>query len=174
MESLVDVVIGDTVDFDRVIYECWLDGASLKSALSLKMNGPKLAAPGRKASTTGGGMGSPKIANAPTTAPVVDAEDVASSVWAANPQAVELLQMEICDQYRTYDILGHYIRSPHLLGEQTIVLMDEAAQNFVIQKYFELDDAVVREILARKLAKNRKDLDEVSEIVKMSLRRVTR
>jgi hypothetical protein len=89
-------------------------------------------------------------------------------------QAVELLKYEIFDQYRTYDILNHYIRFPQLLGEQTMVQLDADTQAFVIHKYYELDDGVVREMLGKKLAKNRKDLDEISEISKCSLQRVTR
>ena len=84
------------------------------------------------------------------------------------------MRCEVVDQYRSYDLLVHYIRSPQLLSEQTMINLDEATQNFIIQSYYELDDPVVRELLGRKLSKNRKDLDEIADVVRCSLQRVTR
>ena len=171
MESLVDVVICDSVDFDSVVYECWLDGIPPKTALSLKINGTRMTPSHRGINT--GALGSP-MSSQRSAVLVGTQEDLSRSTWVKNPQALDLLQSEIFDQYCTYDILGHYIRSPQLLSEQTMVILDDDAQGFVIQKYYELDDAVIREMLSRKLAKNRKDLDEVAEAVKLPLRRVTR
>ena len=172
MESLVDVVICDFIDFDSVVFECWLDGLPPKTALSIKINGPNSSLIGR-APSAASGLRSPKGKSPELIAPEDD-DEINKSAWLKHPKAMELLQFEIFDQYRTYDILGHYIRSPQLLSEQTMVQLDSAAQAYVVQKYYELDDDVVREILARKLAKNRKDLDEIADIAKCSLRRVTR
>lgn len=177
MDNLVDIVIYDTIDFDSVVFECWLDGVSPKKALAIKLNGNIARAGSSKGAAAGSSLSSPKRSSVSAHLFPHDLDvDITDNkgAWIKNAAALELLQCEIFDQYRTYDVLGHYIRSPQLLSEQTMLQLDAEAQAYVIRKYFELDDGVVREVFARKLAKNRKDIDEIADTAKCSLRRVTR
>jgi hypothetical protein len=170
MENLVDIVICDPIDFDSVVFQCWLDGFPAGKALSLKITGG-----GTRIYPTGRGAVSPRNVDAsPAATPRREEENLSNCDWVRDPQCVDLMKYEIFDQYRTYDILSHYIRFPQLLGEQTMVQLDTDTEAFVIYTYYELDDGVVREMLGKKLTKNRKDLDEISESSKCSLQRVTR
>jgi hypothetical protein len=155
MEHLADIVICDPIEFDPVIFDCWLNGVKPEAALEARLNGD--SATGRR-----------------PQASVSTTYDDISSLWKTDAQAIDLLKHEILDHYRNYDVLDHYVRYPQLLGEQTMVQITEEIQEFIISKYYELEDTVVREIVGKKLSKNRKDLDDLSESSGVSLHRVTR
>ena len=58
-----------------------------------------------------------------------------------------------------------------MFSDQLVFQLDSETQNFLIEKYYALDSSVVRELLGKKLSgRLRKDLDEVSERTKVSLR----
>ncbi|XP_045529351.1 acidic fibroblast growth factor intracellular-binding protein isoform X1 [Pieris brassicae] len=77
---------------------------------------------------------------------------------------VELIASDVLDHYRTFALLERLLTVPAKLSEQMIFQLDEPTKQMLIEKYYELDDAVIRELVGRKLSsRHRKDLDEVSE-----------
>ncbi|XP_072383234.1 acidic fibroblast growth factor intracellular-binding protein isoform X2 [Diabrotica undecimpunctata] len=78
--------------------------------------------------------------------------------------SLELIASDVLDHYRTYSLLEKLLSFPSKLQEQFIFQIDPQTRLFLIEKYYEFDDEVVREVLGKKLSsKNRKDLDEVAE-----------
>lgn len=89
----------------------------------------------------------------------------------------ELIKSAVNDDIRTFEALEHYLCSPQLLRSQTMIqIYSLKMQAFVIEKYWSLDDVVVREVVvgSKRLTRSRKDLDDVSESTGISLRSVTR
>lgn len=75
------------------------------------------------------------------------------------------------DHYRTFVGLERLLKNPPKLADQQTYLIDPETQRMLIEKYYQFDPRVVREILGKKLsARNRKDLDDVSEKTKVPLR----
>ena len=63
------------------------------------------------------------------------------------------------------------LHQPIMFSEQLVFQLDSETQNLLIEKYYALDDSVVRELLGRKFSSRlRKDLDETSERTRVSLR----
>ncbi|CAG9861639.1 unnamed protein product [Phyllotreta striolata] len=78
--------------------------------------------------------------------------------------SVELIASDVLDHYRTYSLLEKLLGNPSKLQEQFLFQIDPPTRLFLIEKYYEFDDEVIREVLGKKLSsKNRKDLDEVAE-----------
>ncbi|GBP20225.1 Acidic fibroblast growth factor intracellular-binding protein [Eumeta japonica] len=78
--------------------------------------------------------------------------------------SVELIASDVLDHYRTFALLERLLTLPTKLSEQMEFQLDESTKRMLIEKYYELDDLVIRELLGRKLSsRHRKDLDEVSE-----------
>ncbi len=73
------------------------------------------------------------------------------------------LRLEVIDQYRSYQILEHYLAYPYLLREQSLCMVTADKQRLLIERYWSLDDIFVREMLYKKLTKSRRDLEDVSE-----------
>jgi hypothetical protein len=86
----------------------------------------------------------------------------------------EFLKYEVNDQYCLFQMLDHYLCQPPLLKTQNLCIVSADVQKLIIDKYWSLDDIFVREILNKKLSKNRKDLEDSSESTGLNLRRVTR
>jgi len=83
---------------------------------------------------------------------------------------MELLMSDVLDHYRTFHMLERLLHTPLKLTEEWTFQMESETQKVLIEKYYELDDSVVREILGKKLSSRlRKDLDEVSEKTSVSL-----
>ncbi|XP_074646357.1 acidic fibroblast growth factor intracellular-binding protein-like [Tubulanus polymorphus] len=83
----------------------------------------------------------------------------------------EVLQSDIQDHYRCFCMLERLLHNPPRLAEQLIYQIEPETQGFIIEKYYEFDSVVIREILGKKLtAKQRKDLDDVSEKTRVPLR----
>jgi len=104
-------------------------------------------------------------------------DSVAYREFALNLQSewASLVRHEIYDHFRHYQLLEHFLYQPHLLhGGQQLLQIPEDVQSFVVDKYWALDDIVVREVIVKRLTKSRKDLDDVSESTGLNLRRVTR
>lgn len=92
-------------------------------------------------------------------------------------ETVELIKSAVYDDIRTFEALEHYLHAPTLLRTQTMLqIRSTKTQSFVIEKYWSLDDVVVREVIvgSKRLTRSRKDLDDVSEYTGISLRSVTR
>ena len=78
------------------------------------------------------------------------------------------------EQYRVFDVLEHFMCQPLLLNSQMMIQIPLNVQNFIIQRYWGLNDSVVREIVYKRLNKSRKDLDDVSDTTGLNLKSVTR
>ncbi|XP_066257767.1 acidic fibroblast growth factor intracellular-binding protein isoform X1 [Euwallacea similis] len=77
---------------------------------------------------------------------------------------LELIASDVLDHYRTYSLLEKLLNNPYKLKEQSAFQIEPETRLLLIEKYYEFDDDVVRELLGKKLSsKNRKDLDEVSD-----------
>ena len=78
------------------------------------------------------------------------------------------------EQYRVFDVLEHFMCQPLLLHSQMMIQIPATIQQFIVQKYWGLNDSVVREIVYKRLNKSRKDLDDVSDLTGLNLKCVTR
>ncbi|KJE93598.1 fibroblast growth factor intracellular binding protein [Capsaspora owczarzaki ATCC 30864] len=82
---------------------------------------------------------------------------------------------DTADQYQLFAILEHYLHNPRYLASQSIVPLAPSLQQTLLDRYYSFDDAVVRELLGKKLsARVRKDLDDVSEKADVSLQNCRR
>jgi len=163
METLLNLVISDPIDFDETLYSYWLEGKTPEEALELKLDGYH-----RVMSRT-----TTRVSIAPLIRRGSNSR-LDDEVERIDPQLVYLLRHDILDHYRTFEILVHYVCFPSLLSRQTMLQIPPSTQLWIIEKYYELDDVVVRELIGRKMSKNRKDLDDISELTRFPLRRVTR
>lgn len=77
---------------------------------------------------------------------------------------LELVASDVLDHYRTYSLLERLLFAPTKLSEQPSFQLEPLSQHLLIEKYYNLDDTVAREILGKKLSSRyRKDLDEVAD-----------
>lgn len=84
---------------------------------------------------------------------------------------LELVASDVLDHYRTYSLLERFLHTPPKLAEQLAFQIEPETRQVLIKKYYEFDDAVIRELLGKKLSsRHRKDLDEVSEKTGVSLK----
>jgi hypothetical protein len=89
-------------------------------------------------------------------------------------QLTDLIRHEIGDQFRLFEILEHFFCQPLLLPSQVLVHIPTEIQSFAIEKYWSLDDTIIKEVIIRKSTKTRKDLDDITEATGFNIRRVTR
>lgn len=84
---------------------------------------------------------------------------------------VELLVADVEDHYREFHQLEKYLHAPRRLEDQFLVQINKDDQRVLIESYYEMNSAVVREFLGKKLSsRNRKDLDEVTEKTQVDLK----
>lgn len=75
------------------------------------------------------------------------------------------------DQYRTFQLIERLLPQPTQLSDQWTFQLTPTTQRILIEKYYDFDDCVIREILGKKLSgRNRKELDEVSEKTSVSIK----
>ncbi|KAH3826890.1 acidic fibroblast growth factor intracellular-binding protein-like [Dreissena polymorpha] len=75
------------------------------------------------------------------------------------------------DSFRLYASLEQLLKWPTKFGEQLVYQIDPETQKILIDKYYQFDAHVIREILGKKLSTRlRNNLDEVSEKTKVHLR----
>ena len=89
----------------------------------------------------------------------------------------EMIKSAVFDEIRTFEALEHFLLAPTLLRSQTMIqIRSVKMQAFVIEKYWSLDDTVVKELIvgSKRLSRSRKDLDDVAESTGIPLRSVTR
>jgi hypothetical protein len=91
----------------------------------------------------------------------------------------ELLKCEVKDQFQIFAQLEHYFRQPKLLTAYVAAnvhpIHSSQLRDFCIEKYWNLDDCIVREIVSKqRLTKSRKDLDDICETTGLNIRTVTR
>lgn len=88
---------------------------------------------------------------------------------------MEDIVSEVNDHYRLFNHLEKMLKNPTQLADQQIHQIDAESQRLLIEKYYQFDEVIIREILGKKLSgRNRKDLDDVSEKTKMSLKKCRR
>lgn len=136
MEELLNIVISDPIDFDEMLFIYWLEGKTNEAALELKLDAFR---------------GPPKPKIYPPLRRSMSGND--ESDFRLDPQLIDLLGHEVLDNYRTFELLDHYLCSPILLSNQTMLQISHGTQLWIIQHYYLLDDVVVREILARRMTK---------------------
>ncbi|KRT79401.1 hypothetical protein AMK59_7736 [Oryctes borbonicus] len=86
--------------------------------------------------------------------------------------SLELIASDVLDHYRTYSLLEKLLSNPNKLQEHSEFQIEPQTRKLLIEKYYEFDDLVMRELLGKKLSsKHRKDLDEVAEKTKVALKR---
>ncbi|KAK3820300.1 MAG: acidic fibroblast growth factor binding protein [Benniella sp.] len=75
-----------------------------------------------------------------------------------------VLKSYIMSQYRTYEMMHHYLHNPRYFAGQFMFPLSQSAKQHLIERYYSFDESVIREILGKKLnSRTRKDLDEVHE-----------
>ncbi|KAB0802589.1 hypothetical protein PPYR_04775 [Photinus pyralis] len=85
--------------------------------------------------------------------------------------SLELIASDVLDHYRTYSLLEKLLTHPSKLQEQLAFQIEPKTQQLLIEKYYEFDDNVARELLGKKLSsKHRKDLDEICEKTSVPLK----
>lgn len=83
----------------------------------------------------------------------------------------DVIISDILDQYRTFLLIEKLLFLPTQLPEQWTFQLTPTTQRILIEKYYDFDDSVIREILGKKLSgRNRKDLDDVSEKTLVSIK----
>lgn len=84
---------------------------------------------------------------------------------------LELLVSDLNDNYRLFTVWEAMLHQPIMFSEQLTFQLDSETQSLLVEKYYALDNSVVREVLGRKLSSRlRKDLDEVADKTGVSLR----
>ena len=84
---------------------------------------------------------------------------------------LEFLLSDLHDNYRLFNLWETMLHQPIMFSDQLVFQLDSGTQNLLIEKYYALDSAVVRELLGKKFSSRlRKDLDETSERTRVSLR----
>jgi len=82
-----------------------------------------------------------------------------------------LIISDVLDHYRSFQLIEKLLHSPTQLSEQWTFQITPKTQKTLIDKYYDFDDNVIREILGKKLSgRNRKDLDDVSEKTTVGLK----
>ena len=72
---------------------------------------------------------------------------------------------DTADQWRAFEALEHFLQQPDLLRSQSTLCRLPSSYRAMIQEYYSLDAAVVREIMGRKItSKARKDLGETTDL----------
>ncbi|KAG0057459.1 hypothetical protein BGZ83_010027 [Gryganskiella cystojenkinii] len=80
------------------------------------------------------------------------------------PVPSRVLKSYITSQFRTYEMMHHYLHHPRHFAGQFMFPLSHSAKQHLIERYYSFDESVVREILGKKLnSRTRKDLDEVHE-----------
>lgn len=75
------------------------------------------------------------------------------------------------DQFRMFYIVERFLQSPPMLDRQMLLQITPDVQDILIEKYYQFDKEVVRELLGKKLTgRLRKDLDDVSEKTNIPLK----
>lgn len=150
MDLLVSVI--SPIDFDLNVYSYWTEGKTVEEAL--------------------------------TVFPGIEQQAASASLFNFQRRNYkvdirELLKHEIRDQYQLFSQLEHYLRQPILLlgysPTNVCPLRTAQIREFCIEKYWSLDDIIVREVVSKqRLTKTRKDLDDICENTQLSIVKVTR
>lgn len=153
MEELLSVTICDPLDFNDDIFLCWLRGLTSQEATEAHID---------------------SVSKHWTE----DMDNEGSSLFSIAQQKssglYNLLENEILDHYRSYEFLEHYVCQPWLLTHQIMIRMPDHIIQWIICQYYTLDNQVARALLGKRLFKNRRELEDVSENFNKPLVSVTR
>lgn len=153
MEELLSVTICDPLDFDENIFLSWLKGLKSQEAAEAHIN-------------------------AVSTYWTQDMDNEGSNIFSVSQQKISglynLLEAEIVDHYKSYEFLEHYICQPWLLTNQIMIRIPDHIIQWVICQYYSLDLQIARTLLGKRLFKNRRELEDLSETCQIPLISVTR
>jgi len=80
------------------------------------------------------------------------------------------LRKYILSQYRHFEMMEHYLHRPTFFQDQFLFPLPSAVKMKMIELYYRFDEAVMRELLGKKLTyRMRKDLDDVCQKTQISL-----
>ncbi|XP_071507217.1 acidic fibroblast growth factor intracellular-binding protein B-like [Diadema antillarum] len=83
----------------------------------------------------------------------------------------DIIKNDTDDNYRAFIAMEKHLHNPPSLANQPLFQIPNDMKRFLIEKYYELDSSVAREILGKKLSsRHRKDLDEIGEKTNVALR----
>lgn len=82
-----------------------------------------------------------------------------------------IISSDTHDQYRLFFLVERFLQSPPMLARQMLLHVSPDMQDMLIEKYYQFDKEVVRELLGKKLTgRLRKDLDDISEKTNVPLK----
>ncbi|CAN0008732.1 unnamed protein product [Ectocarpus sp. 6 AP-2014] len=178
MQSLFDVVVCEPVtldtESDRSMFVSWVRGLSVHEVVSRRLVDFEKEVSASNA----------RIGNLPAMSRVqlsfrrrgsTAEETTQDEALSQRRQLETLFGKDTADAYRVFDTMEHFLRQPEHLRGQLQVQLGETTQAsppaWMVERYHELDDSVLREILGKKVtSKTRKDLDDVSELTHVPLR----
>jgi uncharacterized protein YbcI len=67
--------------------------------------------------------------------------------------SLELIASDVLDHYRTYSLVEKLLSNPNKLQEQLAFQIEPQTRQLLIEKYYEFDDEVVRELIGKKTVK---------------------
>ncbi|XP_037092414.1 acidic fibroblast growth factor intracellular-binding protein-like isoform X2 [Pollicipes pollicipes] len=77
---------------------------------------------------------------------------------------LDMLHGDVMDHYRSFSTLERLLEVPTLFVEQRVLQISPNDQMDIIEKYYDFDDAVMRELIGKKpSSKLRKELDDVCD-----------
>eukprot|EP00735_Rhodelphis_limneticus_P004256 TRINITY_DN15827_c0_g1::TRINITY_DN15827_c0_g1_i1::g.22587::m.22587 TRINITY_DN15827_c0_g1::TRINITY_DN15827_c0_g1_i1::g.22587 ORF type:complete len:374 (-),score=27.45,sp/Q9JI19/FIBP_MOUSE/32.69/2e-56,FIBP/PF05427.6/1.9e-73 TRINITY_DN15827_c0_g1_i1:119-1240(-) len=135
VEARFCVFVGEPILFDVECYNCWLAGLPVQAAASQRMK----------------------------TIPdlrqfLIDKE---SETYHS---ALQMVQDDTLDHYRTYDQLEHYLSEPRLFLSQTVFDLPLQVRRIIIERFYGFEDRLMKEFLAKKLSsKVRKELEDIGD-----------
>lgn len=142
MEELLSVTICDPLDFDENIFLSWLKGLKSQEATDAQIE-------------------------AVSKYWTHDMDNEGSNIFSISQQKssglYDLLEHEILDHYKSYEFLEHYICQPWLLTNQIMIRIPDHVIQWVICQYYTLDCQVARALVGKRLFKNRRELEDMSD-----------
>ena len=193
-----DVVVGDpwSLDMDGLLqlFDRWLMGITAQQAAVERIRNMRALTEHRlellSAFPHFGTLdetGAPAPISPASAAGVTDrlreAKQQASQVFKGeNMELVNLFNRDTQDYWRFFEILDHFLRQPDLIDGQVMCRVPLPTLLVMVESYYALDEAVVRELLSRvKVAggghsttRNRGALDEAASICRQSFKFVQR
>eukprot|EP01121_Diplochlamys_sp_Union-15-3_P016303 TRINITY_DN5523_c0_g1_i1.p1 TRINITY_DN5523_c0_g1~~TRINITY_DN5523_c0_g1_i1.p1 ORF type:complete len:367 (-),score=29.92 TRINITY_DN5523_c0_g1_i1:60-1160(-) len=85
-----------------------------------------------------------------------------------------LILKDTQEQFRTFDILEHYLKYPKQLLTQPKIPLPTAVRNELLERFYTIDNDFAREVLGRSQGKLAKNLYVISEKLNLELRKCVR
>ena len=173
----ISVCFETSSTFDPVVFKLWVEGKTPQAALNIIINNRKLAIAEKIQQLN-------SIDSKNSEGRLESSDDYYSSIIDNElifpPESIHhklnqatLLHYDIVDQYRSYNILEHFLSHPVMLQGQSLCYISHKNLPVVIELYWDLNDKLVYEILHRRLTKSRRDLADIAELCNFNMRRTT-